>query len=55
MMMKKSVIMFLVKVRWAYFHIHPHYNKFYMDSEINEAHFLNIKTGSLHSNLVWVD
>jgi hypothetical protein len=47
--------MFLVKMRWWYFHINPSYIKFYMDSESKEAHFQNIKTGQIHSNFVWVE
>ncbi len=50
--MKKAIIMFLVKLRWAYFHIHPHYFKFTVNSE---PHFQNVKTGRIHSNYVWVD
>ena len=53
--MIKTLIMLLVKLRWAYFHIHPHYVKFWMDSERTEAHFQNVKDGSIHSNYVWID
>jgi hypothetical protein len=53
--MKKALIMFVVKLRWLYFHLHPHYQKFYMDSGKTEAHFWHSKTNTIHSNLVWVD
>lgn len=52
--MRKSIIMLCVKLRWAYFHLNPYYLKFYMDEGRTEAHFQHIKTGVLHSNLVWV-
>ena len=51
----KPLITFFVKCRWAYFHIHPGFVKFYVGPENEEAHFQNIRTGELHSNLVWVD
>ena len=53
--MRKFLIMTLVNIRWAYFHVNPNYIKFYMSSESNEAHFQHRKTGQLHSNLVWVE
>lgn len=53
--MKKLLIMSVVKLRWAYFHVSPRYVKFYMDSGHTEAHFQHVKTGAIHSNLVWVD
>jgi hypothetical protein len=51
----KAIVMSLVNLRWAYFHINPNYMKFYMDSERKEAHFQHRKTGAIHSNLIWVD
>jgi len=39
----------LFRLRWAYFHMHPGYTKFYMDSERKEAHFFHAKTNSVHS------
>lgn len=51
--MRKFIIMTLVKLRWIYFHIHPSYVKFYVDSACTEAHFQNIKTGVIHSNYTW--
>jgi len=53
--MRKAIIMFFVNLRWAYFHVHPSYVKFWMDSEHTEAHFQHVKRGTLHSNLVWTD
>jgi len=53
--MRKILIMALVRLRWAYFHMHPWYFKFYMDSDGKEAHFQHAKTGQIHSNLVWID
>ena len=53
--MKKFLIMTLINLRWAYFHINPMYVKFYVDSERKETHFQHRKTGQLHSNFVWVD
>lgn len=53
--MNKAIIMFLVKLRWAYFHVHPNYIKFYMGGGSDEAHFQHRKTGAIHSNLVWKD
>lgn len=50
----KSLIMTLVHLRWAYFHIHPNYTKFYMDAGKTEAHFQHKKTGHIHSNFKWV-
>lgn len=53
--MKKAIIMFLVRLRWWYFHVHPRYAKFTMDPEGKEAHFQDLRDGSIHSNLIWVD
>lgn len=53
--MKKVLIMFLVKLRWAYFHVSPSYIKFYVSNDSDEAHFQHVKNGSIHSNLVWGD
>jgi hypothetical protein len=49
----KFIIMTMVIVRWVYFHIHPHYNKFRMSND--EYHFIHAKTGQLFSNYKWVD
>jgi hypothetical protein len=40
----------LLRLRWAYFHIHPGYKKFYMDSTRKEAHFFHARTSCIHSN-----
>lgn len=53
--MRKSIIMFFVKIRWLYFHVSPSYVKFYMDSSKTEAHFQHVKIGSIHSNFIWLD
>ena len=53
--MYKAIVMFIVKLRWFYFHVNPNYIKFYMNSESDEAHFQHRKTGQLHSNLVWIE
>ena len=53
--MKKNLIMFLVKLRWLYFHVNPRYMKFGMGGGSNEYHFQHVKNGSVHSNFVWVD
>ena len=53
--MRKFLIMTLVHLRWAYFHVNPAYTKFYMDEARTEAHFFHAKTNSLHSNYKWVD
>ena len=53
--MRKIIVMFLVNLRWAYFHISPSYIKFYMDAERKEAHFQHVRTGQIYCNFVWVD
>ena len=40
----------LFRMRWAYFHAHPGYTKFYMDNARTEAHFFHARTNSLHSD-----
>lgn len=51
--MAKFLIMAMVHIRWAYFHVNPMYVKFYMDSEHTESHFQHRTRGSLHSNMYW--
>lgn len=51
--LRKISIMTLVWLRWAYFHLHPSYVKFYMTQD--EAHFQHVKTGAIYSNFEWVD
>lgn len=34
-----ALLSVLCRVRWAYFHIHPGYTKFYADEAHTEAHF----------------
>ena len=46
----KTLITLLLRVRWAYFHIHPSYIKFYVDEARTEAHFFHTKTNSIHSD-----
>lgn len=53
--MSKAIVMFLVKLRWMYFHVNPRYIKFYMGGGSDEAHFQHVKTGEIHSNFVWID
>lgn len=43
----------ILKLRWMYFHIHPHYLKFHMGG--GEYHFQNLKTGNIHSQWVIKD
>ena len=50
--MSEVIVKFLIRLRWIYFHLHPFYFKFYMDSEHTEAHFQHIKTGAIHSQLI---
>jgi len=49
-----EVILLIValKIRWAYFHVCPWYIKFYMDSTESECHFQNMKTNTIHSQLI---
>lgn len=46
-----EVIMLIcfLKLRWAYFHVHPSYYKFSIEG--TEFHFQNVKTGTLHSQI----
>lgn len=53
--MKRILIIGLINLRWAYFHVSPRYIKFYMGGGSDEAHFQHIKTGAIHSNLVFAD
>ena len=48
----KLLLICYIKLRWAVLHVHPHYMKFSMSTDSNECHFQNIKTGSIHSQLV---
>ena len=34
----------MLRVRWGYFHVHPHYIKFKMETD---TYFQNIKTGEI--------
>lgn len=52
--MRKFFIMMLVNIRWAYFHIHPHYYKFKISSE-GDSYFQNVKTGEMVHNFTWND
>jgi hypothetical protein len=52
---KKALVIFILKLRWAYFHINPNYIKFHMGRGSNQAHFQHVKDGSIHSNIIWVD
>ncbi len=40
-----------IGLRWAYFHVHPSYKKFYFDADDKDGMFQNIKDGSLHAQL----
>lgn len=57
--MRDAIQIFILKVlinlRWAYFHIHPSYIKFYVDENKTEAHFQHRKYGTLHSYFVIVE
>ena len=53
--MKKFFVMFLIKLRWSYFHVSPSYIKFGMGGGSDEYHFQNVNDGSIHSNFVWVE
>lgn len=44
----RVLIKTLIKLRWAYFHMHPGYVKFLIE---DEAHFFHQRTNSIHSNL----
>ena len=50
MSLPKLLVTLLLRTRWAYFHIHPGYTKFYMDEARTEAHFFHAKTNSIHSD-----
>lgn len=41
-----------LKIRWWYFHLMPRYVKFYMSNESEECHFQNVKTGTIHSQVI---
>lgn len=44
-----SILWVLIKARWAYMHIHPHYAKWSLTGE--EWSFQNVRTGTLHNDL----
>lgn len=44
----RLILAFLLRIRWAYFHVNPNYIKFYMTED--EAHFQHSKTGLIHSD-----
>lgn len=44
------VIYLVLRTRWVYFHLHPHYQKFYASDK--EAHFINKYTGELVSDII---
>lgn len=46
--------MTMVKIRWAYFHIHPSYMKFKMSAD-SESYFQHSKTGEICCNFTWND
>lgn len=48
--MIKLIVMFFIKLRWAYFHVNPSYLKFTLD---NDAYFQHSKTGVIHCNYSW--
>ena len=52
MRMRFELIMlyFFLKIRWAYFHLHPNYIKFYMAPD--EAHFQHVHSGTIYSNYI---
>ena len=43
-----ALLSVLCRVRWAYFHIHPGYTKFYVDEAHTEAHFSHARTNTTH-------
>jgi len=49
--MNRFIIMFMVHLRWAYFHISPMYIKFYMTAD--EPWFQHKRNGSIHCNYRW--
>lgn len=44
----KLILNFMSNVRWAYFHLHPSYEKFYLTDK--EAMFYNHKSNTIHVN-----
>jgi hypothetical protein len=46
--MRITIIRLLLRLRWAYFHVHPGYKKVWMDAARTEAHFFHARTNSLH-------
>lgn len=48
--MRIAILRVFLRLRWAYFHIHPGYTKVWMDEARTEAHFFHAKTNSLHSD-----
>jgi hypothetical protein len=48
--MKKLIVMSIVNLRWAWFHINPRYLKFTMDKEV---YFQDMKTGCILYNYHW--
>ena len=53
MIIRKYLTITFLKLRWTYFHIHPHYIKFSMEG--TEFHFHNVKDNTIYSNYEWVD
>ena len=49
----KCLLVCYINLRWAVLHVHPHYIKFSMSNDSDECHFQNVKTGSIHSQLVF--
>ncbi len=48
--MVRIILRMLISLRWAYFHIHPGYQKFYIDADRTEAHFFCARTNAMHPN-----
>jgi len=51
----RFLLKIFLKLRWAYFHVNPSYQKFYMDAARTEAHFFHAKTNSMHCNYSLID
>jgi hypothetical protein len=45
-----GVVYLVLRLRWAYFHIHPSYMKFRMTE--TENHFQHKSTGRIHSDVI---
>jgi len=46
------ILICFLKLRWFYFHVCPWYYKFYMDATRTEAHFQNMRSNTLHSQII---